>query len=578
MPVSRHPAVTLVVAFLLGAAVGGGLVWLLGEPTRGGPGDELPLESPTREGPPAAPELVVRASPSRPAPGEPGTGDGTAPASTGRAAGSAAAPEQAGAGPGWIEVRIAQPKTGPPISALAYVLPAGSPGGDDEDLVPHGYPEEERPLRLQVPQPGLYDVGLTWQGHTLMHEDVRVAAGATVPLAFEPTVGRPVALRLGGIFPPHPEGTVFAQVALQRVSSRPSRWVPGRGEARTHVWIADWRSGTLRIGDLLSHERAKVSVSLSVETETPAPGRKPLLTHVATCRPSQVGAGDEVTVEVLPAARLEVEVALAPEEWPEGVVRRLRVILTSAAGEQAQSVPVRAPWKARQGVYGPLGFRVPAGLATLRWEGDAVEPGKIQEIELTAEKTTRIRIAPKFGGASALRRSLRVEVEVPDVVKQADYDYGVMLGGVVPDAGEGLVADTWAFDPFDDGVQEFFSRIRGAERLIAVSGPDWASEPAAVPERGGVRLTLRPGGQLVVVLETEPPEGAGTLRLRRKDGLPIYSLDKEEFRRVMPLETGLRLGPFLPGTVEFEVLRGLTPSGEVRATVRAGRSTPLLIR
>ena len=56
-----------------------------------------------------------------------------------------------------------------------------------------------------------------------------------------------------------------------------------------------------------------------------------------------------------------------------------------------------------------------------------------------------------------------------------------------------------------------------------------------------------------------------------------FKRDLEYLRRTVPTETGMVLGPFAPGTHAFELVEGRRVIGRVRATVRAGRTTPLVI-
>ena len=92
--------------------------------------------------------------------------------------------------------------------------------------------------------------------------------------------------------------------------------------------------------------------------------------------------------------------------------------------------------------------------------------------------------------------------------------------------------------------------------------------------RGSTRLT---GAQKQRYLAWRGfPDAAGPLTLTRTDAQPL--IDELEFRYTSWIDEGDRIGPFLPGPVEFELRFGRRFSKTVRVDVRAGEDVEVSVR
>jgi hypothetical protein len=202
------------------------------------------------------------------------------------------------------------------------------------------------------------------------------------------------------------------------------------------------------------------------------------------------------------------------------------------------------------------------GPARLRWEGEGVLPGKLEEITLPERglKEVSVVLRPDPDSRPLVENlELRLEGEV-------ERDEEILVHGRLED--ENLE------EMFEVGGDTVLDRTwRQADRLIVRVG-GLISDALVPPERGPLEVPLRPGGYLVVVPEAVIREEMGDLVIRRADGLPFLVSEYVDESAELVVEAiatvGMLVGPLPEGECVFEARLGRARLRDARVRVRGG--------
>jgi hypothetical protein len=556
--------VPLVAAFLLGALVGGALVWALG-PARTTPDDV------DRNAPVVGAPRVAGAEP------EPGLGvaeRGPQHRDVARGTDATTRPEArdvedeggldsfGSVEPGRIDVRGAFADGTPVVEGDAYALPAGGVGGDSvEDFARARIGEGPIPIEAS----GLYDVGLRSGELVVLKTDVRVVAGTTTRVDLVLPRTAPVRVRVEAN--DLSWGGVDGRVELTSVDEG-ALYFPGRGgSARVRAGVDFAGPGEYATVPLPPGSVLRVFASAREEVEDPAQSKA----HGRTIRvkrlhstlalvPSRdtVAPGESLSVSLAPAGLL-----VATFSMPSGVWFGTRSLRARGGG---RDLPVHAV-----GVGNPdrviATVSVTGGDVHLSWSGDKVVSGEARfQVPKGARVESEIEVKP------------REEAWVP-----------VVLGGPPPSDGfELFYARTTDATEFEIEPRGF--DVAGGEALrvpaswrgglvVGIGGVDaTASDVVRVPESGPLEVALRPAGGVVVVLDRDVDPRAGALTVSTADARPLVT--DRRFRRlgvVATVETGTRIAGLPEGEHVFRVRMNGVPLPDVKVHVVAGRIVPLRI-
>ncbi len=567
----RSSSVLVLVAFVAGVAAGVALAWLLeGDPdaTSGRLTAERDAAS---ERAPAEPGLVAKGTPQP-------MGRSVPPDSAASAASPLPAPpfeppaelDLPPGVAGWIRVEVVPPAGQSDVGGEVYVLAAGAPGVDDIDLVPHGDAYTSEPAQMAVARPGRYDVGLVIGQIQLLQTNVSVVAGETTTVVFRVPVAEGVTVTLEDPLPEVPGWTSQMNLRFVPLGAARHCTYPGRGEGRNLTWGWTLRKRTMTAGSILPGQRYRVSANLTRYQAKPKPLRLAMAEHFAVCSPEQVGPGSHVRIRIRRSGVLSLRAVLEPTSWPVGVEQEIHVAVDHAGGSIHRSYLVEHD-DVEEGTRYTWTFRAPAGPVIVRWRGTDIQSGVLEGLAVRAGERLRLEADIRYTGrAPSNSRPPRLEVAWPPSM---DGDEHLDLAGVWRRAHGELDVSTSSFGRRDD--VELDARFRTARGLIAVIGQQWATGPLEIT---GDALRVRPvrGGLVVIAPEVTRPESMGYLLLRRPDGLPIPR-PEEGWDLAVRAETGRVLGPLAPGEHTFQVWLGSRRLPDAKVTVRAGRTTPLVI-
>jgi len=571
----------LAFAFLAGIVAGIALTWLFEPRTTEGPADTLSAEREAGRTTSSidAPAAVLHTSGRPQATMPPGGPPDAAPLSGPPPAPPFEPPADLDLPPGvagWIRVEVVPPPGTQTVSGSAYVLAAGARGVDDIDLVPHAYPNSEEPVQIPLGRPGRYDVGFLWNQSVVLRQDVTVVAGETTTVVIQPPAPQRLTVTLAGPLPQRAGWQTSVEVRLSPSTSRRVVTCPGRGERR-NVGSANRISiGTHTLGHLLPGERVHVRAYVWYQRSTPKSEWVSPRDVVVVARPSEAGLGDRVSLRVVPTSVVHVTATLDPASWPGGVVRHIQLDIEHAGGQDTSVHDVEGSVGATaEDVYG-WSFRVPEGPVTVRWHGPDIRSGTASSFNAIAGKTHDVAVDLAFTGrrVPGQGRPLYVDVAWP---KRVGDDATLELAGVAPRGpDDDPEIPTWSFEPGED-ASESTPEMRRVRTVVGWIGDAYATGPIRLPTSDTLHVRPQRGGLLILAPEVVRSEEMGQYVLRRADGLPIRS-SGGSYAVDLPVQAGGVIGPFLPGAHTFQVWLGSQRLADATVTVRAGRSTALVLK
>jgi hypothetical protein len=452
--------------------------------------------------------------------------------------------------------------------AIAYVLPAGAHGVAAIESVPHDDVAPGRPARIPVLVPGTYDVIVRSTHAALVQRDVHVGRDdASATFVLPPMA--PIRFRVAGEMPPlAPHQQYLASVALESNLEKGLPW-PGRSDSlrvqtATVLALDGTDDASPPVPTTATYAiRPSIMVEEDVEPTDPSGSHETAEWEMRDVElvPSAATAhgGDEVVLTTRASGRVVLTIRGDPSSWaPFPVTVRLGAQRRGDDRWEVEPVPLDSLEAARRWVRTGTTLALPVGTWSIEWGNDAIEPGKIEDVEVRSGATTERTIAVRARRPAADATS-RLELDLSDVAWKG---------------GAGLLV-------WKSGRRESFSAAHaslpvrdpsGDEAFVAL-GRDYASRPARPASEGRWRPRLEPAGAIVVVLDRVPERSFGRVTVRRADGFPVgieRSVGADDFEPEVEVAPGTILGPFPPGTVRLEVLVGGQRLREVEATVRAG--------
>lgn len=482
-----------------------------------------------------------------------------------------------------LHVTVRFPEEWRGLDGVVYALPAGAPGRDGDELLPHvavrlGAADATLPL----PEEGPWDVGFRGQyGHVLVEG---VDARGTTDVVIDARGAAPIRLRVRG--KERPSGHWRFSLACAGVDH------PGRGQSfRVH-----WSEPLGEDGALLSPPFV-TGTTFRIGWRVPSAQRAPAGVPGFDWVPSRetVRAGEEV--ELFPVRLGLVRVALEldpplPEAWVKEWKTDVWTSVAAQGERDCEPMNFASTYLQRDGTFKDAVLLLPLvpGRYTLHM---LPTPHLFQRaptpIEIVAGETIDVRVrATPDPGRSPLRA-------VPPEQEAAMH---VLLEISPPSARTWFVAGEtlqderleWSHWGQETGATLEVSGTPSVRRALVFVPPDRASEVFAMPARGNVPVRLLPAGHLVFVPELLPDPRLGAFQVRRADGLPLprpepqkasAEADPEryqlQFDVLLPLTMGLVVGPVPEGPLPLEVLLGGTVIARPVATVRAGKHTPVSI-
>ena len=550
--------------------------------------------------------------------GTPADSAGGADARPETAPGAAPEPSSSPPPPTSILVTVLTPE-GTPVrdGGTVYALSPGEAGsGNQEDLC-HAELTEGGTARLRIPGPGVYDIGTFTPWGTVLAQDARVLPGDAATLTLRLAGDAPVRVVCEPPWPPPAENPTLT-VNLWRDFEGEILDYPGRGQSGSRAaWIEVGPDGTGASGLLPSGMRFSVSADIletfpqyfaDNEEGRRTPTRQNSLRFVAEPDREIVHAGETVRVRLRPVGILIVDAEGEP--WrPEGTdpaqAVNLRVEFSQGEARTVAGLPVAGgPWynpvaKARgNSLPRPrLLFKGASGPCRLEWSGIGIRSGERDDVVLRAGEITQCTLAIQDDSAGR-------ETPAPDSGNEPGD--GVALPEPLTITVEGLPGHRGAkvylirrdeegglatYEEFAEAAEEAGTlpsvELTGVPRsgatVVAVAPPDLVSDAVPAPATGPLRVSLRPGGLLLVAPEESYPPEFGRLRVRFADGRPIPFQIGEGDRSITEsgeatVSAGTLLGPFPEGRVTLQVRLGGVRLPDATATVKAGRIGILHIR
>ena len=553
---------TLSTALLLLAGLGAGFVLgVLWSRAGGAPrAERLLLESApeTAPEPIAGPVGVLSARPALPErPSEhaasPDAGP-AAPATDEEAA--TAAPEFPG-----LDVWVESADRTPMGNATVYARLAGAPLLPDSS-VPQARADGEGHARLLLPGGGRYDVGAVVPlANQTMEIDVEVPARKEVRLRF-PAWDR-VRVVLDESVPTLPKES--RSVNLQVWSTNRS---VGYLPARDQAYVS---SNNLSI-PVSSRE---ASLYLPIGREFGVTCSLPNVPLVAV--PARIQAPGNLRLEFREPTRVRVQLVPAERVFPTAVqvhvdlqfegLRRPAPVRPAAPGRDAAVAPRRRldPRRASREGRGCAMVRPrhDAGSATLRAQKDGAGKDELR-VSIEVRDPPPPPVEPEDVAPPDVRIYLDLRSQARDaggnVYVGAESSNGVLGYAIAREEPSATVevpaSSTWVLALVTPDA------VAGPVRRRGCGGAEPHGRARRVPRRG-------PGGHA----SRGPRDPAARAGRRPAAGGPRRCAASG----AVPLEAGMRLGPFEPGEVTFTLTLGGLPAGEVRAVVRAGATLPLRI-
>ncbi len=580
MPDQRSSTPVVVVAFLAGLAAGVALTWLFDGRSAGTAGAPLTVdrgEQPVGSGHDAGQPALHTAG--RPSQAE----DSAGPDSDGRVAPPPPAlpyepPADLDLPPGvagWIRVDVVSPNPDVSISGEAYVLSPGADGLDDLELVPHGYPNDEEPAVIALGRPGRYDVGFVWQQSHFLRRDVLVVAGETTTVVFQPPVAQQLTVTLADPLPQRPGWETMLNLRLVGRGNEEAISYPGRGQRLNRGWSGNIASGTHKVGNLFEGDRVKVTGVIFQHRTHPKAETKFLYDRVVVASPPEAGPGEAVTIKLAPACKVRVRARFDWPSWPVGVHRALDVEIEHVGGVDRHAQGVARYPNNKEGDFYTWNFTVPEGPVRVRWSGIDLQPGRAPVIQARPGAAQDVSIDLTFTGRHPRDRGrpLWVDVAWP---KDADKDAVLELAAVVREPRRREAeAESWVFER-ERTTRRSEPELRRVRKVLGSIGDTHATGPITIPSAEALLVRPIRGGLIVLAPEVTRSDSMGQFVLRRPDGLAIR-IGEQEYQPDVPVVVGQVIGPFVPGEHTFHLWLASQRLPDVKVTVRAGRTSALII-
>lgn len=499
-----------------------------------------------------------------------------------------------------LEVHVPLPPGAFSLGGTVYALPAGSPGVQDCELVPHADLDAETVV-IPLPGAGHWDVGYAGHLGEARVEDVRVTAGTTVPVRLILPRQAPITF-----FFEDADAAAWARgrepsVLVRSNRAKNAKRFPGLGEGGTLGWTLGLSTAhSIKLPPVPADR--EYELTLRYKSTVKAGGasnvsrRKGWPNWKLRLERDRVRAGAEVGLVLVEQATLLVVFSLrgrTAHPWPKELGLPVRVHLErggrSLGGHTWGRVEIRGATELRSNT---TFLRADPGSASLVWDGASCLPGRLDGIDLVAGELVRIEAAidldPEFryvpgGEAPTARLRVRIDGErSPHREAELTIYAADPLRGPVAQLQHLEIPSVWpdvakSAEIIDLPDEEW----AGVGFLAATDGPDRATRPIPVDGVTGViDLRLEPAGLLAVVPTWWSSNRLGQLCLRMADGTPMVasvwsdggtSPEPYGVWAVVAATPGKLIGPLVPGDYEFDVLLGTTCVGRVRGTVRAGR-------
>ncbi len=483
------------------------------------------------------------------------------------------------------------------ILGQVYALPAGSRGVNDASLLPHADFDGGTAL-LPLPRAGRWDVGYAGGLGAALVEDVQVAAGDLVPVRITLPAQTSVTVRFETREAADWAQDRWVNLVLRRPQTGNERWFPGRGERyRWFSGVGVWRDRPTLIPVASTDEEFEVRLRYKDELKE---GEGHALSRRCPfprwkLRPDQkhVRPGGEVRIALVEQGALQVAFALrrgTEHPWPKTTGLHVCVTL-ERDGEVLDQSRVEV-WGGTRLRPPHVALRAAPGPATLVYHGVCCLPGRIDGIELVAGETVRVEapidLDPEYRYESTTGSEapgFRVVFEgIRSAVPYAEfgvYAAGADRGASMEDFDTAFAEENFAPSNEEAGFEARGSDWAGVRWVAGFHGPDRAAPAVPVDAHTEeVVLRLAPAGHLIIVPRGWSSGNMGELFLRAADGRPLPVCTWSD--RSEPPEPGgigiliganpnVLIGPLLPGTYEFDVLRGRTKVGRVQGTIKAGR-------
>ncbi|MCC7138408.1 MAG: hypothetical protein IT460_08295 [Planctomycetes bacterium] len=575
---------SLVLVFLLGVVLGGGVVWLaLDRGARAPTADLLDGTGPGATAPTPADgrALAARGSSATGVRADAAAAASSRPAAAPSAPPTAPLPDDAEPPPlPTIEVYVARADGIPDDwSGTAYALPAGAPGVDADREVPHAAVGLEKPAVFPVVGPGRYDVGVVWQGAWVLVRDVTVAAGAPARVDVALPVSAPVHVVAVGEAGAADAGSIGGSVQLVPAGDGVARAFPGRDERASVVAEAQIESlpGAADTPPLPRQGLYDVRCTLHqiVELSFGGGSMRAMMQGPTDRRlvptPTSVRGGGEVRVAPEKLATWTLRWRCDPLPWPR---ERLRATYRlTVPGERVASEGTVE--RLAGDTAGPLGDEArsgPPGTYRLTWSGAGVAPGEAS-VTLGAGEAVTTDVVLRHDAAAGADDELPVDVGRAVVAGATVVAAG--LDGTGPQATERT--DVWQAPRGVLGLG-----WRRASAVFAWCG-DRVSRAAPPPASGEWRPALETGGFVAIVPDPSPDPALGGLTVRRTDGGMLLRRQSDVpggavASREQAVDPGSLLGPFPPGEVVLEARFAGATLPPASLVVRAGRVTTWTLR